>query len=428
MTTTKKIRREKEKKFYEMNLAQRLKHLKEVTKVSQHDIEILRNPTSFTFVNANRMVENAIGVFSLPLGIATNFVINKKKYLVPMAIEEPSVIAAASKAAKIAKNNGGFIAECNESLMIGQVQIVSLTISLNTARMRLNTHKKEILQIANSKSKSVVAKNFQVREIEDKSHNNIGKMLLLELFVDTKDAMGANTINTMCESISSRIEELTGGKVILKILSNYATKRLVKCRAIFSKNDIGGEGVVENILYAYSLAYSDVYRAVTHNKGIMNGIDAVALATGQDFRAIEAAAHAYAARSGIYRSMTKWYKTRKGNLAGELELPLAVGIVGGAASVHPLAKVGLKILGVKAAKELAMVLSAVGLAQNMAAIRALASEGIQKGHMRLHARNIATMAGSEGSQIDIVAKKISDENDVTVRRAKEILFSLKHKG
>ena len=411
-----------------MNLAQRLNHLKALTNISQHDIEILRNPTSFTFANANRMVENAIGVFSLPLGIATNFVINKKKYLVPMAIEEPSVIAAASNAAKIAKNNGGFIAECNESLMIGQVQIVSLTISLNTARMRLNAHKNEILRIANSKSKSIVAKNFQVRELEDKSHNNIGKMLLLELFVDTKDAMGANTINTMCESISSRIEELTGGKVILKILSNYATKRLVKCRAVFSKNDIGGEGVVENILYAYSLAYSDVYRAVTHNKGVMNGIDAVALATGQDFRAIEAAAHAYAARSGIYRSMTRWYKTRKGDLAGELELPLAVGIVGGAASVHPVAKVGLKILGVKAAKELAMVLSAVGLAQNMAAIRALASEGIQKGHMRLHARNIATMVGSEGSQIDIVAKKISDENDVTVRRAKEILFSLKHKG
>jgi hydroxymethylglutaryl-CoA reductase len=428
MTRTKKIRREKEKKFYEMNLAQRLIHLKAVTNISQHDIEILRNPTSFTFVNANRMVENAIGVFSLPLGLAKNFVINKKKYLVPMAIEESSVIAAASKAAKIARNNGGFIAECNESLMIGQVQIVSLSISLNTARMRLNTHKKEILRIANSKSKSVVAKNFRVRELDDKSHNNIGKMLLLELFVDTKDAMGANTINTMCESISSRIEELTGGKVILKILSNYATKRLVKCRAIFSKNDIGGEGVVENILYAYSLAYSDVYRAVTHNKGVMNGIDAVALATGQDFRAIEAAAHAYAARSGIYRSMTRWYKTRKGDLAGELELPLAVGIVGGAASVHPLAKVGLKILGVKTAKELAMVLSAVGLAQNMAAIRALASEGIQKGHMKLHARNIATMAGSEGSQIDIIAKKISDENNVTVRRAKEILFSLKHKG
>jgi hydroxymethylglutaryl-CoA reductase len=428
MTATKKIRREREKKFYEMNLAQRLNHLKALTNISQHDIEILRNPTSFTFANANRMVENAIGVFSLPLGIATNFVINKKKYLVPMAIEEPSVIAAASNAAKIAKNNGGFIAECNESLMIGQVQIVSLTISLNTARMRLNTHKNEILRIANSKSKSIVAKNFEVRELDDKSHNNIGKMLILELFVDTKDAMGANTINTMCESISSRIEELTGGKVILKILSNYATKRLVKCRAVFSKNDIGGEGVVENILYAYSLAYSDVYRAVTHNKGVMNGIDAVALATGQDFRAIEAAAHAYAARSGIYRSMTRWYKTRKGDLAGELELPMAVGIVGGAASVHPLAKVGLKILGVRAAKELAMVLSAVGLAQNMAAIRALASEGIQKGHMRLHARNIATMAGSEGSQIDIVAKKISGENDVTVRRAREILFSLKHKG
>lgn len=427
MTITNKKRREKEKKFYEMTLDQRLNYLKEATNISKNDIEILRNPSSFTFVNADRMVENAIGVLSLPLGIATNFVINNKKYLVPMAVEEPSVIAAASKAAKIAKNDGGFIAECDESLMIGQVQIVSLPISLNTARMRIKTHKKEILRIANSKNKSVIAKNFRVRELDDKSPNKMGKMLLLELIVDTKDAMGANSINTMCESISSKIEELTGGKAILKILSNYATKRLVKCRAIFSKNDIGGEDVVENILYAYSLAYSDVYRAVTHNKGVMNGIDAVALATGQDFRAIEAAAHAYAARSGIYRSMTKWYKTRTGDLAGELELPLAVGIVGGAASVHPVAKVGLNILGVKSAKELAMVLSAVGLAQNMAAIRALASEGIQKGHMRFHARNIATMAGSEGSQIDIVAKKVSDENDVTVRRAKEILFSLKHK-
>jgi hydroxymethylglutaryl-CoA reductase len=250
-------------------------------------------------------------------------------------------------------------------------------------------------------------------------------MLLIELLIDTKDAMGANAINTMCESVSSRIQDLTGGKVILKILSNYATRRLVKCRAIFSRNDIGGKEVVENVLYAYSLAYSDVYRAVTHNKGIMNGIDAVALATGQDFRAIEAAAHAYAARNGTYRSMTKWHKTETGDLAGELELPIAVGTVGGAASVHPVAKIGLKILGAKTAKELAMVLSAVGLAQNMAALRALAAEGIQKGHMRLHARNIAAMAGSRGSQIDIVAKKISDESNITIRRAKEILFSLK---
>jgi hydroxymethylglutaryl-CoA reductase len=425
MKITNRKQEEKEKKFYEMNLHQRFTFLKRVTKLSKQDINILRSPSSFAFVDANRMLENAIGVLSLPLGIATNFVINNQNYLVPMAIEEPSVIAAASKAAKIASNSGGFTAKCDESLMIGQVQVVSLPISLASARLKIKAHKKEILRIANSKSRSVLAKNLQIRELNDKSQNNMGKMLLIELLVDTKDAMGANTINTMCESVSSRIQDLTRGKVVLKILSNYATRRLVKCKAIFSRNDIGGKEIVENVLYAYALAYSDVYRAVTHNKGIMNGIDAVALATGQDFRAIEAAAHAYAARNGRYRSMTKWHKTETGDLVGELELPIAVGTVGGAASVHPVAKLGLKILGAKTAKELAMVLSAVGLAQNLAALRALAAEGIQKGHMKLHARNIAAMAGSRGSQIDVVAKKISDEGNITVRRAKEILFSLK---
>ena len=417
----------KDMKIYEMNLNQRLDYLKRTTKLSNHDIKILRNPSSFSFVNADRMVENAIGVLSLPLGIATNFVVNNKSYLVPMATEEPSVIAAASNGAKVAKNSGGFSAECPESLMIGQVQLVSLPISPVTAKLRIRANKKEILRIANSRSRSVVAKSLQVRELNDKSRNKMGKILLLELLVDTKDAMGANVINTMCESVSSKLEELTGGKAILKILSNYATKRLVKSRAIFSKDDIGGKDVVENILYAYSLAYTDVYRAVTHNKGIMNGIDAAALATGQDFRAIEAAAHAYAARDGTYRSLTKWYKTRKGDLVGELELPIAVGIVGGATSVNPISKIGLKILGVKTAKELSMVLSAVGLAQNLAALRALASEGIQKGHMRLHARNIAYTAGCRGNHIDLVAKKMSDENSITAMRAKEILSSLESK-
>src|SRR5918996_3795244 len=428
MKITNNKQEDKEKKFYEMNLHQRFGFLKRVTKLSKHDINILRSPSSFAFVDANRMVENAIGVLSLPLGIATNFVINNKNYLVPMAIEEPSVIAAASKAAKIAKNSGGFTAKCNESLMIGQVQVVSLPISPVSARLRIEAHKKEILCIANSKGRSILAKNLQVRELNDKSQNKMGKMLLIELLIDTKDAMGANAINTMCESVSSRIHDLTGGKVVLKILSNYATRRLVKCKAIFSRNDIGGKEVVENVLYAYALAYSDVYRAVTHNKGIMNGIDAVALATGQDFRAIEAAAHAYAARDGIYRSLSNWYKTRTGDLVGELELPLAVGIVGGSASVHPTAMVGLKILGVKTAKELAMILCSVGLAQNLAALRALASEGIQKGHMKLHAKNIATMAGAQGNEVDLVAKKISDENNVTRKRAKQILISLRHKG
>src|ERR687896_1469935 len=397
MKITNERKYDKEKKLYEMNLNQRLIYLKRETKLSERDIDLLRNPSSFAFLNADRMVENAIGVLSLPLGIATNFVINNKKYLVPMAIEEPSVIAAASKAAKIANVNGGFKAECSNALMIGQVQVVSLPESLATARRRISAHKAEILRIANSKSTSIKANNIQIKDVVDRSPLKMGKMLVLELLVDTKDAMGANTINTMCESVSSRIEELTGGRAILRILSNYATRRMVKCRAIFSKSDIGGTDVVENILYAYSFAYSDVYRAVTHNKGIMNGIDAVALATGQDFRAIEAAAHAYAARDGKYRSLSNWSKTRRGDLLGELELPLAVGIVGGSASVHQMAATNLKILKVKTAKELAMILCAVGLAQNMAALRALAAEGIQRGHMKLHAKNIATMAGSQDS-------------------------------
>jgi hydroxymethylglutaryl-CoA reductase len=427
LKTTNSTLHKKNRKIYQMNLDERLDYLRRVTKLSSHDIKILRNPASFSFPNADRMIENAIGVYSLPLGIATNFVVNNKSYLVPMATEEPSVIAAASRGAKAAKESGGFDAECPEALMIGQVQLVSLPISPVAARLRLEANKKEILRIANAKSRSVAAKNFRVRELVDKSQNKMGKILLLELLVDTKDAMGANAINTMCESVSSRLEDLTGGKAVLKILSNYATRRLVKCRAIFPKDDIGGNGIVENILYAYSLAYTDVYRAVTHNKGIMNGIDAAALAAGQDIRAIEAAAHAYAAKDGKYRSLTKWHRTANGDLVGELELPIAVGIVGGAASVHPLSKIGLKILGVKSAKELAMVLSAVGLAQNLAALRSLASEGIQKGHMRLHARNIAYTAGCRDNQIDFVAKKMAEENSVTVTRAQEILSSLETK-
>jgi hydroxymethylglutaryl-CoA reductase len=426
MTKEKEQEEEKKKRFYELNLNQRLYYLRRMTSLSKQDVDILLQPSSsFTFSDANRMVENAIGVFSLPLGIATNFVINNKEYLIPMAIEEPSVIAAASKAAKIAKSIGGFTSVADESLMVGQVQVVSLPISQDAAIMKINIHRKEILQMANSKSRSIVAKKLQVRKLNDKSQNRMGKMLIVELLVDTKDAMGANTINTMCETIASKVEDLTGGKVILRILSNYSTRRLVKCRAKFSKNDLGGKDIVERVLFAYAFAYSDVYRAVTHNKGIMNGIDAVALATGQDFRAIEAAAHAYAAKDGTYRSLTRWYKTRSGDLAGEIELPLAVGIVGGAASVHPMAKLGLKILGVKSARELAMILAAVGLAQNLAAIRALASEGIQKGHMRLHSRNIAIMAGSKGDQIDVVAKKIAEENNINLQRAKDVISSLK---
>jgi hydroxymethylglutaryl-CoA reductase len=369
-------------KFHEMSRDGRLDYLKKAAGIA--DIEAMLRPLAFDDVDM--MVENAIGVMSVPMGIATNFIINGMECMIPMAIEEPSVIAAASKAAKIARIKGGFTAEAGESLMIGQVQVIGAG---RTAAQKIIKSKKQLLTTANSKSRSVVAIGLQARQVRDSSPNRMGSMLIVELVVDTKDAMGANAINTMCEAIAPQVAEITGGEVVLKILSNYATKRMVRCKAVFDKDELGGSEIVRRILYAYALAHSDVYRAVTHNKGVMNGIDAVALATGQDFRAIEAGAHAYAARDGTYRSLTKWRRTREGDLAGEIELPLAVGIVGGIVNGHPTAKLALQILGAKSAKELAMAMAAAGLAQNLAAIRALSAEGIQAGHMRLHGRKFS---------------------------------------
>jgi hydroxymethylglutaryl-CoA reductase len=366
-------------KFYEMNREERLDYVKKAAGVT--DVEAMLRPLSFN--DADRMVENAIGIMSIPMGIATNFVINGRELLIPMAIEEPSVIAAASKAAKIAKVKGGFAAEADDSLMIGQVQVVGAG---KAVLQRIMKNKKQLLATANEKSRSVVAMGLQVRLLRDKSPNKMGNMLIVELVVDTKDAMGANAINTMCEAIAPKVAEITGGEVVLKIMSNYATKRKVRCKAVFDKNELGGSEIVKRILYAYALAHSDVYRAVTHNKGVMNGIDAVAVATGQDFRAIEAGAHAYAARDGAYRSLTRWWRTKEGDLVGGIELPLAVGVVGGVVNAHPTAKLALQILGAKSAKDLAMAMAAAGLAQNLAAIRALSAEGIQAGHMRLHGR------------------------------------------
>jgi len=374
-----------EKKIYKMTREERLEYIRKATQISG-DIEAMLQPLSFE--DSNRMIENAIGIMSIPMGIATNFVINGREYVIPMAIEEPSVIAAVSKAAKIAKIRGGFIAEADDSLMIGQVQVVKLG-NVKHATTKILRNKSQLLAIANSNSKSVVAIDLRVRLLRDKSPNNMGNMLVVELVIDTKDAMGANAINTMCEAIAPHVAEITGGEVVLKILSNYSTKRMVRCRATFDKDELGGSQIVKRILYAYALAYSDTYRAVTHNKGVMNGIDAVALATGQDFRAIEAGTHAYAARDGTYRSLTTWGRTKEGDLAGAIELPLAVGVVGGVVNAHPTARFALQILSVKSAKELATVMAAVGLAQNLAAIRALSSEGIQAGHMRLHARKFS---------------------------------------
>ena len=421
------------KKFYELDHYDRLEFLKKDTHLTDQDLKIFQDfPKNFEFNKVNNMIENAIGFVPIPLGIATNFIINGRKYLIPMAIEEPSVIAAASKAAKIASLKGGFLAEADNSIMIGQIQLISrdkrndkdkffYKEERDRVKKIILNNKEKLLEIANSKSRSVHAIDLQIREISDESINKIGYMIIIELIIDTKDAMGANVINTMCELIAPELEKITKCTVILKILSNYSTKRMARCKAIFPKEMIGGSKGVERILYAFAFAYSDIYRAVTHNKGLMNGIDGVAMATGQDVRAIEAAAHAYASKDGKYRSLTKWYKSKEGDLVGEIEIPLAIGIVGGITSVHPYVKISLKILNIKKAKELALIMVAVGLAQNFAAMRALADEGIQKGHMRLHARNIAITAGATDEQINIIASKLVQENNVTVNKAKEII-------
>ena len=421
------------KKFYELDHGDRLEFLKKYAHLTDQDLKIFQDfPKNFEFNKVNNMIENAIGFVPIPLGIATNFIINGRKYLIPMAIEEPSVIAAASKAAKIASIKGGFLAEADNSIMIGQIQLISrdkrndkdkffYKEERDRVKKIILNNKEKLLEIANSKSRSVHAIDLQIREISDESINKIGYMIIIELIIDTKDAMGANVINTMCELIAPELEKITKCTVILKILSNYSTKRMVRCKASFPKEMIGGTKGVERILYAFAFAYSDIYRAVTHNKGLMNGIDGVAMATGQDIRAIEAAAHAYASKDGKYRSLTKWYKSKEGDLVGEIEIPLAIGIVGGITSVHPYVKISLKILNIKKAKELALIMVAVGLAQNFAAMRALADEGIQKGHMRLHARNIAITAGATDEQINIIASKLVQENNVTVNKAKEII-------
>jgi hydroxymethylglutaryl-CoA reductase len=367
------------------------------------------------------MVENAIGSFSLPLGIATNFVINGKEYLVPMVIEEPSVIAAASHAAKLARPKGGFKASAKSSTMRGQIQVTGL-LDIKKATQTISKSKESLLKVANSVSKNVKAVDLKSRVVENDIDGT--KMLLAEIYVDCKDSMGANTINTMCELLGPKIQQKTGGKVILKILSNYATERIAISKATFKKEELGGDDIVDRILYAFALAFSDTHRAVTHNKGIMNGIDAVCIATGQDFRAIEAAAHAYASRDGKYRSLTSFSKSSNGDLVGKIEIPLSVGIVGGISTVHPMAKMGLRILGVKSASELACVIASAGLAQNLAAIRALSTEGIQKGHMKLHAKNIAVAAGATGKIVDLVSEAMYKQSKISLDSARRILHDL----
>ena len=408
-------------RFFERSRKERLDIVGNFANLSKEEIDVLEgNNGGISFEKADKMVENAIGTFSLPLGIATNFKINGKDYLIPMVIEEPSVIAAASKGAKIARKHGGFEVSADESFSIGQIQVLDTDVANGIRKIKESEN--EILEIANSKSSTLSKMNKGAKEVSCKEIDTpLGKMLIVELLIDVGDAMGANVTNTMCEAVAPLIEKITGGRTLLRILSNYSTRRIAKARAVFDKDEVGGEQVVDNIVLAYQFANNDVYRAVTHNKGIMNGVISVANATGQDSRAIEAAANAYAAKSGQYRSLSTWSKDESGNLVGYLELPLSVGIVGGIANVHPVAKICNKILGVTSAQELACVMTATGLAQNYSAIRALSTEGIQKGHMRLHARNLAAAAGASPEQIDSIVQAMIKENKISLDRAKELL-------
>jgi len=406
--------------FYKLTPKERVQIVKEFAGLTDEEIEVLQSTGSLKMELADRMIENVVGAIPIPLGIAVNFLINGRDYLIPMAIEEPSVVAAASYAAKMARSKGGFFTSSTEPIMIGQIQAVGIRDPYG-AKMAILAAKNEILKKANEQDPMLVsvgggAKDLDVKVIE----TNSGPMVITELYVDCRDAMGANAVNSMAEAVAPMIERITHGKVYMRIISNLAVKRLVRAWAVIAKEEVGGEEVVNGIVEAYNFAAADPFRAATHNKGILNGIIGVVIATGNDHRAVEAGAHAYAARSGHYGPLTVWEKNKDGDLVGSIELPMAVGIIGGATKVHPVAKVSLKILGVKTANELGEVTAAVGLAQNLGALRALAHEGIQRGHMSLHARNIAITAGATGDLIDLIVEKMVEERKVRLDRAKEL--------
>jgi hydroxymethylglutaryl-CoA reductase len=413
--------------FYKLTPVERLGEVKLRGGLSEEEAAALSGARGLDVTHADRMSENVVGIFGLPLGIAVNFQVNGRDRLVPMAIEEPSVIAAASHAAKLVREGGGFIAEAADSLMIGQIQVLGV-VDPGEAGDRLLAAKRELLAVANEQDPMLVelgggARDLVVRAFPD---TLAGPMLVVHLLYDCRDAMGANSINTAVEALAPLVEEITGGRVLLRILSNLADKRVARARAAvpaeaLTADDVSGPEVARRIVKSYALAEVDPYRAATHNKGIMNGIDAVVLATGNDWRAVEAGAHAYAARFGHYGSLSSWEMDAEGNLVGSLELPLAVGIVGGATKAHPAARAALKVLGVTSARELAEVIVSVGLAQNLAALRALATEGIQRGHMELHARSMAIAAGAAGDLVDRVAACMVDEGTIRLDRALELV-------
>ena len=416
--------------FYDLPVSERLARIRSAAGLEEPALKPLTIEGGLTPELADRMIENVVGVYSLPLGIAVNFLVNGREVLVPMAIEEPSVVAGASFMAKLAREGGGFLAETSEPEMIGQIQVLDVPDPV-AARAEILAHRAEILAAADQVDPVIAslgggARDLDVRLLEG---TMAGTMLVVHLIYDTRDAMGANAVNTAVERLAPLIESLTGGRAHLRILSNLADRRLARARCRIPASALafeafGGERVRDGICEAWAFAEADPYRAATHNKGIMNGVDAVVIATGNDWRAVEAGAHAYAARTGRYTSLSRWSVGADGALEGFLEMPLAVGIVGGATRVHPGARASLAVLGVRTARELAEIIVSVGLAQNLAALRALATEGIQQGHMGLHARQVAIAAGAQGAQIEEVARRMTAEGVVRADRADELLRAL----
>ena len=413
--------------FRHLSVAERIARVSSIAGLTQEEEKLLQSEGALPIETAQHIIENVFSTVEVPLGLATNFLINGKEYIIPMAVEEASIVAACSNAAKIARATGGFTASSTEPLMIGQVQVTGLDNSVR-ATEAISLNRQRILDAANEKSRTLRSLGAGAKDLEIRQVKGLDGQVIIHLLVDVRDAMAANIVNTMCEYISPLIEEITGGEVILRILSNLSDRRMAYASAIFPSRLIGGEDMARRIVKAYEFAKFDPYRAATHNKGIMNGIDSVLLATYNDWRAVEAGAHAFAAISGRYTSLTRFSIDSNGDLLGEIALPLAVGTVGGATKAIPKAAVTRKILNVKDSRELAQVLASVGLAQNFAAIRALSAEGIQRGHMSLHSRNVAVSAGAKGSEVDRISHKMIAENNISLSRAAELLRELRQES
>jgi len=414
------------KGFHRLTIEERLDQISSMTELGQDEIQCLKKFGNLPEETANGMVENVIGVMGIPFGVATNLILDGKEMLVPMATEESSVIAAVCNASKQCRTSGGVTSSVSGSEMIAQIQLLGLS-NPHFARQVLLEKKEKIRELCDAIDPLLLENGGGFRDLEVRIlETRGGTMIILHLIVDTQDAMGANAVNSMAESLAPKIEKWTGGRVNLRILSNLADRRLARARAVWNLEDLGGEQVRDDMLAASWFAESDPYRAATHNKGIMNGVSAVALVTGNDTRALEAGAHAYASRSGRYTSLSRWETDGTGNLVGSLEMPMAVGLIGGATRVHPIAKIALKILGVNKAEDLARMMAAVGLVQNYGALKALATTGIQKGHMALHSKNVAMMAGAVGDEVDLLAKRLVEIGKIRTDAAEEELAKIRN--